>query len=131
MKNLNNPTFWNKATVESVQKAIDLGADVNAKSDAGETVLVWAANYNNNPNVAKLLINAGANVNAKDENGVTALMWAVRCANPDIIKLLINAGADVNAKDDAGDTALMVEVQWGNVSVCQLLELSVLNLKFF
>ena len=60
---------------EKVRKLIAEGADVNAEDVPwGETVLMYAARYNENPKVIKELIAAGADVNAKDNDGCTALM---------------------------------------------------------
>jgi len=107
---------------EEVAKAIDAGADVNARDEGGWTALMCAAWNNPNPDVVSVLIDAGADVNAHAQGGVTefwtALTWtALSCAacnnpNPDVLSVLINAGADVNARDKAGWTALMLAAKF-------------------
>ncbi len=64
-----------KASVSDVKKAIEEGADVNAKDVFDWTPLMCASHYNKNPEVAKLLIEAGADVNAKDMYGYTPLIY--------------------------------------------------------
>ncbi|MCH5294206.1 MAG: hypothetical protein J1E07_10775, partial [Treponema sp.] len=46
-------------SVDVAQVLIEAGADVNAKSNSGKTVLMFASNYDA-PNVQKLLRAAGA-----------------------------------------------------------------------
>lgn len=98
----------NQPSLELVQAAIKTGADVKARTEIGMTALMWAAEYNQNPEVITALIKAGADVNARDKYGVTALMCAAhKNKNPKTITALIEAGTDINAKDDYGKTALM------------------------
>ena len=101
------PDWWKTATLEQVQKKIQDGADINAKDKDGETVLMYAVRYNENPKIVKALLAAGADLHAKNLRGITVLMAATGFnKNPEIIKTLIAAGADVNAKDKNGYTAL-------------------------
>ncbi|HPU44476.1 MAG TPA: ankyrin repeat domain-containing protein, partial [Dictyoglomaceae bacterium] len=62
-------------TPEKVKEAIKAGADVNAKDTSyGMTLLMWAAENNQNPEVIKVLLEAGADVNAKDKDDRTPLI---------------------------------------------------------
>ena len=110
---------------------IDKGADVNAKSEHGNTPLhdvddeaaaellidkgakINAKNNGDTPlhmimneAVAKFLIGKGADVNAKDANGRTPLHYAAYRGFADVVRLLLDKDADVNAKDDEGKTPL-------------------------
>jgi uncharacterized protein len=77
------------------------GADVNARDEQGVTALMYAAENNQNLEVAKALISAGADVNARGEKGVTALMEAAKKnTNPKVIKTLIENGAEISDKDE-------------------------------
>ena len=49
---------------------------MNARDKNGCTPLIWAAVFNENPEVTKVFIDAGANVNARDKDGYTPLMYA-------------------------------------------------------
>ena len=53
---------------EIAKVLIDNGAEVNAKSDRGDTPLHWAAEKNA-AEIAKVLIANGAEVNAKSDHG--------------------------------------------------------------
>jgi len=94
-------------TPESVQAAINQGADVNAQDPLyGRTPLLWAAWRNQNPEVITILLKAGADVNMKDANGCTPLLWAAwGNQNPEVITVLLKAGADAKAKNNQGKTA--------------------------
>lgn len=63
-----------KGDVETVKKLIELGTDVNKKSN-GMTPAMYAARYNR-VEVLKLLIQHGAKLNAKADNGYTAKKFA-------------------------------------------------------
>ena len=107
--NFLNKDWWKTATLEDVKKELKNGANVNAASDEDTTALMFAALFNQNPEVIKTLIDEGADVNAKNKSGSTALMQvALFNQNPEVIKTLIDEGADVNAKNKDGSTALML-----------------------
>lgn len=50
------------------------GADIDAKNKDGNTALMWAAGYNDNPEIVLILLNAGAD--AKDNEGKTVWDYA-------------------------------------------------------
>lgn len=85
-----------------INRYLDLGANVNAADEDGDTALMFA-----NAEIAGMLIAAGANVNAADNNGNTALMGA----EADKTYILLAANADVNAVNNDGWTALSYAVQ--------------------
>jgi hypothetical protein len=59
-------------TPQSIQAAIDQGADVNARDKDGSTPLIRAAQNNTNPEVITTLLKAGADAKAKNSSGKTA-----------------------------------------------------------
>ncbi|WP_111308065.1 ankyrin repeat domain-containing protein [Confluentibacter sediminis] len=63
-----------KGDFETVKKLVELGADVNQKSD-GMTPAMYAAKYNR-IDILNLLIANGANLKAKSDKGMTALKYA-------------------------------------------------------
>lgn len=80
-----------------VDRLLSAGADPNAASINGETVLMTCARAGE-PRAVKALLVKGARVNAKEKaHGQTALMWAAAQRHPDVTELLIEAGAEINA----------------------------------
>ena len=94
-------------TPQMIKDLIKSGANVNAKTDNGETALMWAVRHRN-AEVVKALIEAGADINAKNNKGATALMLALilNRSPAKTVQILIDSGADIFAKDNAGKTAL-------------------------
>ena len=80
-----------KYDVEAVKKAIENGADVNAKNSEGETILILAA-YDGTIDIVELAILKGADVNAKKDGGYTALDIAESHYYADIMDLLKKHG---------------------------------------
>ena len=60
--------------IETVQKLLELGEDVNQTSN-GMTPLMYAAKYNRTE-ILKILIEKGANLKAKSDRRMTALQYA-------------------------------------------------------
>ncbi len=63
-----------KGDIETVKKLIDLGEDINQKSN-GMTPVMYAAKYNRTE-ILKLLIQKGANLKVKSSKGMTAIKYA-------------------------------------------------------
>ncbi len=112
---------------ETVQALIDKGADVNAVSKYGDTVLLIAVVYGyiafgaarkGYTEIAKALLAAGANVNSVAEDGTTALMLAVKYGHPEMVQILLaTPGINVNAADSEGYTALIKALGRGDADI--------------
>ncbi len=72
-----------KGDLVSVKKMIELGADVNAKSN-GMTPAMYAAKYNR-VDVLKLLVSKGAKLKTKSAKGMTAEKYAELSNATDIL----------------------------------------------
>jgi ankyrin repeat protein len=83
-----------------VQLLLEKGADVNARTDNGETALQCAATYAHEITV-KLLLEKGADFNARTKYGETALHKAAANGNKAVIRLLLEKGVDVAAGQGA------------------------------
>ena len=98
---------------ELARLLIDNGANINAKTTYGETMLHEAAR-GDSPDMVKFLLEKGLDVNAKtDMGGETPLHntaeGGVLCdhkCHTKKVQLLLRNGADVHAKNNYGETAL-------------------------
>jgi ankyrin repeat protein len=92
----------------SVRRLLDMGADPNARNDAGATALMWAVD---DLEATRLLIERGADPNARSADGRTAVFLAAgRPGASDIVKALLERGATLENQAvltqaaDAGDS---------------------------
>lgn len=104
-----------------VRKLLDEGADVNSKTDSGETALMMALSPDR-IQMAKLLLSRGIDVNAGTTRGKTALFQAAANGNTKLVRLLLDKGADVHAKTEWGLTALAIAQKNGYKDVVGLLK---------
>ena len=92
---------------EIIALLLELGADVNSKTDLGRTPLQLAAGYNSDAKISGLLLNEGADIAAKNDAGLTALHFAALSNdNPLVIELLMDRGADLEARTNSNSTPL-------------------------
>ena len=110
-------------------------ADVNAKNNSEETVLMYSAGcpdavralvrlgadatpsdccgytalfFAKDGEVVDMLVDAGAELDAQAEDGITPLMHACLRQNIEVAGALLKRGADPNLRDDEGRTVLSV-----------------------
>jgi ankyrin repeat protein len=119
-----------------LKEAIDLGADINIRSENGYTALMDFAARGSDEIVDSLLA-FGADVNVRDKDGLTPLMLAARYGyisiveepppppsyddNVKTIKALLAHGAKIDAQDNSGKTALIHAADHGLDSSFQAL----------
>jgi ankyrin repeat protein len=96
------------------------GADVDAKTNQGDTALLLAAK-SGKIDTARLLVEKGANIEAKNDQGETALIAACTTGHADIAQLLVEKGAATDPPDDGGATPLMYAGLGGNTAIIDLL----------
>lgn len=92
---------------EQAKKLIELGANVNAKSNKGSAPLHYAISCEN-VEIVNELLKRGANVDEMNANEIYPLHLAIRRKNLEIFNLLIEAGADVNIYGEKSDCPLTV-----------------------
>jgi ankyrin repeat protein len=95
-------------------------ADVNLAQADGATAIQWAA-YQDDLDMADMLIGAGANVKAANHDGATALSLASINGSAAMIDKLLKAGADVNERQPHGETPLMMASRNGNPDAIKVL----------
>ena len=101
-------TAAEKGKTMCIDLLLEAGANVNARSNIGETPLLLAAKkeYRMPIDALQLLINSGADVNIMDREKNTALHFVASVPHLKAVKLLLLAGAHVNITDNWGETAL-------------------------
>lgn len=106
---------WQQMKPEVMEDIIKDGTSVKMRDENGNTLLMYAAEFNQDPKVIEVLIKNGADVNARNQEGMTALMYAVSDNNnSEIVRTLIKYGAEVNARHPNGDSVLI-----GASKLCQ------------
>jgi ankyrin repeat protein len=62
--------------VEAIRLMLDIGMDINATTDAGDTAMHAAVNGRASPVIVKFLVERGADLEAKNKRGQTPLAAA-------------------------------------------------------
>jgi ankyrin repeat protein len=98
-------------SLDTMRRLLDNGAEVNARSAAGATALMWAAA---DPAKVKLLVDRGADVKAASESGRTALLLAAMSdRSAETVRLLLERGADAKVLD-RDQTSTVFAAAYGN-----------------
>ena len=98
-----------RTNLEQVKIQLTNGADINSRTQRGETPLMLAVEHSYGRNdVTRLLIDKGADLNAVDSDGNTALMLAVDRNNTEAAEMLINSKAALSPRNKAGRSALHI-----------------------
>ena len=107
----------------SIKKHIRNGADVNQKSETGESVLAYALRYRCDDDILELLIESGADVRDTDNEGVSIFDMAITYDNLALVQRLVEEGIyDVNeTRRKSGFTPLMCATCYGRVEVAKYL----------
>jgi ankyrin repeat protein len=114
-----------RGDLESLERMLDAGFDVDARDDHGQTALMNAARHGRT-RVVRLLVDRGGGLNYTAKYGLTALMLAVVAGHADVVRILVEAGADLEARGTgapgfAGRTALDLAEAIGSQPVVQAL----------
>jgi ankyrin repeat protein len=96
---------------ELMQKFLDHGADINANTKSGVTLLDEAT-LCGPQDLIQFLIDHGANVNAKNNvNGEAPILDAARNGYTGVVKFLLDSGADIEATTSSGETPLILAIE--------------------
>jgi ankyrin repeat protein len=96
--------------LEMVEVLLNCGVDVNAQTEYGSTVLLYAlweqAGPPTNLGVVRSLLDHGADPNVGNKSGTTPLHQASQSGTIEIVRLLVEHSTSVEAKDGNGKTPL-------------------------
>jgi ankyrin repeat protein/Tfp pilus assembly protein PilF len=92
--------------VSEVIKLIKGGADVNTRTEKGETA-IWLAIERENKELAEIVLSKDVDLELVYEEGNSALMKALIQNNSEMINLLIEKGAGINRVNDNGVSPLI------------------------
>lgn len=113
--------IWQVCKMDTIQRAMKMGADINEIDEAGNNLLHFAAR-NEDPEVLRLIFDLGfrlANVNQQNKGGKTPLMKAVKIGNTENVLALLARGALPDIAN--GATALHVACSWDQAEIASLL----------
>jgi len=97
------------------------GADVNARTDAGNSPIFVAQLHDGTTDIPAMLLAAKADVMARDNDGETPLHWSARGGSDNDVEFMLAAKADVNARATNGNTPLHVAADWGQYDAVKAL----------
>jgi ankyrin repeat protein len=113
--------------VGAVGRALDRGADIEARGRDGDTALMFAA-WKGHREVVECLLDRGAYIEARGRDGDNALLSAVKYGHRflhtqlDVVKCLLDRGADIEARDvKYGFTAFMAAACEGHIEMLKYL----------
>ncbi|PNP60690.1 hypothetical protein FNYG_14580 [Fusarium nygamai] len=105
-----------------LQKADQLGNDIDCRDDYGRSPLSWAAEKGHEAIVKLLLATGKVDVNLKAYGGQTPLSWAAEKGHEAIVKLLLATGkVDVDLQAYGGQTPLSWAAEKGHQAIVKLL----------
>jgi ankyrin repeat protein len=105
--------------VEEVRRLLDVGADVEARDEKGNTPLRHAVSVP----LAELLLDSGADINSRNSEGLTPLHTAAHIVYPQLVKFYLQRGVEVDPVSDNGTTPLLTAGMFGNeAQMAMLLE---------
>ena len=97
--------------VDIVRTLVKHKANVNAKTDSGDTPLTIAVRHKHDNVIHALLSDSQCSVDAKGQDGYTALQYSCRYGHVDIVRTLVKHKANVNARTNSGNTPLTLAVR--------------------
>jgi hypothetical protein len=109
-----------KGDVALVTKILNTKPDLEIKDEKGRTSLMIAT-YNEDNEIAKVLIEAGANVNAQDDMLNSPLLYAGASGFVPILKMCLANGADFNIFNRYGGSALIPAAEKGHLEIVKIL----------
>lgn len=104
---------------EAATLLLDAGADIEARTEGGESALMYAC-WNNNVAAVELLLDRGARMHDAEmrRNPINTM---VSGSSMDVLRLFLKRGFDVNSRSEHLSTVLHYAARFGDVEMTNLL----------
>jgi ankyrin repeat protein len=103
--------------VDVIRQLVELGADVNAVTQEGVSVLIQGISETSDLEIIKLIVKAGADVNHLDSQDKSAVNIAGTEKHWDIVRYLVENGADAGHKPRHGNPVICDALKTGNLEL--------------
>ena len=104
---------------EMVEYMIEIGADIEARSD-GQWTPLHSHSYYGHKDGVELLLKYGANTEAKHAYDITPLLGSIRWNRIEVARLLVEKEANVDATDTLGRTPLILSATKGYLELAKI-----------
>jgi len=122
IRNLDFIQMVSVASLELVESELKKGVDINDRDESDRTPLMYAAAFNDDPEVIRILAESNARVNARDKDGLSPLIIAVSNENTGAVEVLLELGANVNAIDGLLEySSLIWAIEKENIEIIEML----------
>lgn len=101
-------------SIKSLEKMLDMGADIHAKDNVGMTPLMYAAAWGT-PEIIQFLLDKGARIDDRDNSGDTAIFKAVKWVKPQNVYFFADKGTGLNSTGYANYTPLVAALNDWNI----------------
>jgi ankyrin repeat protein len=106
--------------LDGIERALEQGADINARDAANLTPLMIACDSQANSSTVRLLLDRGADPTLEADTGITALYNAVNGDNADLVEVLLSAGVNPDHALN-GETVLDLAIRLDRQRVVKVL----------
>jgi len=106
--------MWCSHDMEKTKLLLEYKADVNFKTNEGNTAFLGACVGNAQHDMIKLYLQHGADPLLKNNRGHTSLMRVAIYGDTSSARLLVSKGVDINEKKGGGGSALFYAIKSGN-----------------
>lgn len=107
--------------VDCIRLLLSHGADVNARTRKGRTILCLATEKADRPDVLALLLDQGADIENKTNTGWRPLHSAALFDRPKNISFLVGAGVQINSTTWSGESAISIAIGNNNHEILKTL----------
>jgi ankyrin repeat protein len=112
--------MWCAQDADKVKLLVSYGADLNIKSNKGNTAFLIACKGIGQTENAKWMKEHGVDCLVVNSQGETALTRAAEYGDTNLVIFLLENNADINAKDKRGNSALIIAIaneNWENTKL--------------